>query len=100
MKHALEIRANALYFHEQKEGNIQLNPKLELVLIHSDGYEYFMDRDNKEFEKAFKIVETRLIVSPEMISDLIIQLKVHQENLNNLRANADNINALIKNFNT
>lgn len=94
MKQLLQVRSNMHYTQEERINKVELNPMMELILIHTDGNDYKVSA--KGLEQKPKLSEARMTVSPEMLESLITDLQLHQKNLNRIRMNADKINALIK----
>ena len=94
MKEMLSVRSNAYYTQEEGQKEFTLNPMLELVIIHTDGKNYKLTKNN--IESSPKLAECRLIVSPEMLSYLISDLQLHQKKLDGIRKNADKLNSLVR----
>jgi hypothetical protein len=95
MKQIISVRSNQFYEQEKNESEeFKLLPKLELVIIYVDGKEYEVRK--KGFEAKAKISETRMLVSPELLTEMITEIQLHQKTLDGIRKNADQINALIK----
>ena len=92
MKQMVSVRSNAYY--TQDEGELSLRPMLELVIIHTDGKNYKLGKN--DIESSPKLSESRLIVSPEMLQHLITDLQFHQKKLESIRKNADQLNSLIR----
>ena len=94
MKQILSVRSNAFYSQEENKSEFTIKPGLELVIIHTDGYDYKLGK--AKLESTAKLSEIRMIVSPELLEDLITDLKLHQDKLNGIRKNADQINSLVR----
>ena len=98
MKQLIAVRSNAYFLENDQKDNFSIEAELELVLIYTDGKSYKWKKDG-QLEGTNKLTETRLIVSPDLLSMLITDLQLHQKKLNNCRVNADQINSLIKHIN-
>jgi hypothetical protein len=94
MKQIIAVNSNPFYTQVEEKGNFTLRATLELVIVHSDGKEYEIEKD--AFIGKNKLSEIRLLVSPEMLQGLITDLQLHQKTLDGIRKNADQINSLIK----
>jgi hypothetical protein len=95
MKQIATVRSNP-YFSQEDGGKFELKAFLELVIIHTDGYLYECDpNEDGSFTQTIKLSETRMVVNPEMLSQLITELQLHQGKLQAFRNNADQINSLI-----
>ncbi len=90
----VSIRSNAYYTQEEGQKEFALNPMLELVIIHTDGKNYKLTKN--DIESSPKLSESRLIVSPEMLQHLITDLQLHQKKLVSIRKNADQLNSLVR----
>ena len=73
----VSVRSNAYYTQEECEKEFTLKAMLELVIIHTDGKNYKLTKN--DIESSPKLAECRLIVSPEMIQHLITDLQLHQK---------------------
>jgi hypothetical protein len=94
MKQMLSVRSNAYYTQEEGEKEFALKPMLELVIIHTDGKNYKLTKN--DMESSPKLSESRLIVSPEMLQHLITDLQLHQKKLDGIRKNSDQLNSLVR----
>jgi hypothetical protein len=94
MKQVLSVRSNILYEQKRGEETFELLPRLELVIVHTDGKNYTIGK--KGFVASPRVSETRIVVSPELLQDLITDLQLHQKTLEGIRKNADQINSLVK----
>jgi hypothetical protein len=94
MKQMMSVRSNAYYTQEEGQKEFALNAMLELVIIHTDGKNYKLTKN--DIESSPKLAECRLIVSPEMIQHLITDLQLHQKKLEGIRKNADQLNSLVR----
>jgi hypothetical protein len=95
MKEVIDIRSNLIFGIEDKTG--ALLPRMEIVIIHTDGKIYTKDDDNEQkLVVNQKYEESRLIVNAETLSSFITELQFHKKKLDSLRANADQLNSLIK----
>lgn len=94
MKQMISVRSNAYYTQEEGQKEFALNAMLELVIIHTDGKNYKLTKN--DIESSPKLAECRLIVSPEMIQHLITDLQLHQKKLEGIRKNADQLNSLVR----
>lgn len=90
----VSVRSNAYYTQEEGQKEFALNPMLELVIIHTDGKNYKLTKN--DIESSQKLTESRLIVSPEMLQHLITDLQLHQKKLEGIRKNADQLNSLVR----
>jgi hypothetical protein len=90
MKQMVSVRSNAYYTQEE----FALKPMLELVIIHTDGKNYKLTKN--DMESSPKLSESRLIVSTEMLQHLITDLQLHQKKLDGIRKNADQLNSLVR----
>jgi hypothetical protein len=75
MKEMISVRSNACYI--QAENEFALKPVLEIIIIHTDGKNYKFTTN--ELKTTSKIAETRFIVNPEMLNELIVELQLHQK---------------------
>ncbi len=91
MKQLLTVRSNGYFVQEEKT----LKPQLELVIIYVDGKSYKINKKSEIIGDP-KLSETRLIVSPEMLSQLITELQLHKKKLDAIRNNAEQLNSLIE----
>jgi phosphotransacetylase len=91
MKQLLTVRSNSYFTQEGKE----LKPYLELILISVDGKEHKINRKYQIVSEP-KLIESRLIVSPETLTQLITELQLHKKKLDAVRNNAEQMNSLIK----
>lgn len=98
MNFLIEVRSNSFYDYIEEDGKVKLKPRIEVVIIHTKGFDYTHNEQSGELEKTPKFVESRMIVSPEILADLIAQLQVCQSNMQAISANADGINSLIQRF--
>jgi len=98
MKEAISVKSNAFY-QQTTEKEFSLKPLLELVIIHTDGKGYEIKKDGSIVAKA-KLSETRLLVSPEMLTSLITELQLHQKQFEGIKNNADQLTALVKHLST
>jgi len=94
MKQMVSVRSNAYYTQEEGQKEFALNPMLELIIIHTDGKNYKLTKN--DIESSPKLAESRLIVSPEMLQHLITDLQLHQKKLEGIRKNADQLNSLVR----
>jgi len=94
MKEMVSVRSNAYYTQEEGETEFILKPMLELVIIHTDGKNYKLTKN--DMQSSPKLSESRLIVSPEMLQYLITDLQLHQKKLDGIRKNADQLNSLVR----
>jgi hypothetical protein len=94
MKEMISVRSNPYFTQKENEKTLQLDSCLEVVIIHTDGKTYNVNKKGAIFSKS-KLDETRMIVSPEMLSSLITELQLHRKKLEVFRQNADKINSLI-----
>jgi hypothetical protein len=94
MKQMIAIRSNAFFAQNEQKETFSLEPALELVIIFTDGKDY--DIKKGELVATSKLNEIRMIVSPELLSDMITDLQLHQKKLEATCQNADQINSLIK----
>ena len=85
----------------QKESDKEftLTAGLEIVIIHTDGKSHQISKKGEIISK-FELAETRMLVSPELLQNLITELQLHQKKLEAYRNNADQINSLIKHIST
>ena len=98
MKQMISVRSNAYYTQEENQKEFALNPMLELIIIHTDGKDYRLTKN--DLSSSPKVSETRMIVSPEMLQSLITDLQLHQKKLNGIRKNSDQLNSLVKHITT
>jgi hypothetical protein len=94
MNHMVSVRSNAYYKQEDEQELFALTPILELVIIHTDGKNYKITKN--DVESSPKLTESRLIVNPEMLQHLITDLQLHQKKLEAIRKNADQLNSLVR----
>ena len=94
MKQMLSVRSNAYYTQGEGQKEFALNAMLELVIIHTDGKNHNLTKN--DIESSLKLSECRLIVSPEMIQHLITDLQLHQKKLEIICKNADQLNSLLR----
>ena len=94
MKQMIAIRSNAFFLHYDQKETFSLEPELELVIVFTDGKDYKVKAG--ELVSSAKLNEVRMVVSPEMLSDMITSMQLHQKKLEAVRKNADQINSLIK----
>ena len=94
MKHMISVRSNAYYTQEEKGSEFALNPMLELIIIHTDGKDYKITKN--DLSSTPKLAEKRMIVGPEMLQSLITELQLHQKKLDAIRKNSDQLNSLVK----
>lgn len=94
MKQMVSVRSNTYYTQEEGQKEFALNPMLELVIIHTDGKNYKLTKN--DIESSPKLSESRLIVTPEMLQHLITDLQLHQKKLEGVRKNADQLNSLVR----
>jgi hypothetical protein len=94
MKQMVSVRSNAYYTQEEGQKEFALNPMLELIIIHTDGKNYKITKN--DIESSPKLAESRLIVSPEVLQHLITDLQLHQKKLEGIRKNADQLNSLVR----
>ena len=90
----VSVRSNAYYTQEEGQKEFALNPMLEIIIIHTDGKNYKLTKN--DIESSPKLAESRLIVSPEMLQHLITDLQLHQKKLEGIRKNADQLNSLVR----
>ena len=95
MKQMIAVRSNAFFAQDDQKEGFELKPELELVLIFTNGAEYDIKKGQGLIAKK-KLDEVRMIVNPELLSDLITDLQLHQKKLEAMRKNGDQINSLIK----
>src|SRR5574340_66187 len=95
MKEMISVRSNPYFTQKENEKIVQLQTCMELVIIHTNGKTYNVDKRGILFSKS-KLDETRLIVSPEMLTSLITEMQLHQKKLESFRQNADQLNSLIQ----
>jgi hypothetical protein len=98
MKQMLTVRSNPYYTQQEEGSEFLLKSHLEIVIIHTDGKDHKLTK--KGIESFPNLTETRLLVSPELLQDLITDLQLHQKKLEGFRKNADQINSLIKHITT
>lgn len=91
----ISVRSNPYFTQKENEKIVQLQTYMELVIIHTNGKSYNVDKKGVLFSKS-KLDETRLIVSPEMLTSLITELQLHQKKLESFRQNADQLNSLVQ----
>jgi hypothetical protein len=94
MKEMVSVRSNAYYTQEEGAKEFALKPMLELVIIHTDGKNYKLTKN--DMQSSPKLSESRLIVGPEMLQYLITDLQLHQKKLDGIRKNADQLNSLVR----
>lgn len=94
MKQMITVRSNAYYSQEDGQKEFELKPMLEIVIVHTDGQIYKAVKSG--IESAYKFGESRFIVSPELLDQLIVDLKLHQKKLEGIRKNADQLNAMVR----
>jgi hypothetical protein len=93
MKEVISVRSNPYFSQKENEKVFQLESKLELIIIHSDGKSYEANKDG--IKSKYKLSETRLLVTPELLTHLITELQLHQKKMEGFRENSDKINTLI-----
>ncbi len=93
----LSIRSNTYYEQKEGEGTFELNPLMELIIIHTSGKEYEWKKNDLLSTNKFE--EIRLMVSPSMLSSLIVELQLHQTKLESIQKNATQLTALVKHIN-
>jgi hypothetical protein len=95
MKQIIAVNSNPFYTQVENEtGDFTLKATLELVIVYADGKDYEIKKGG--FVAKNKLSETRLLVSPDMIQQLITDLQLHQKTIEGIRKNADQINSMIK----
>lgn len=99
MKEMVSIRSNPFYIQEDKDKVVTFVPLLELIIIHTDGKEYNITK-NQQLTSKTKLSEYRLLVSPKMLAEFITDLQLHQQKLDGITRNANQINALITHLST
>lgn len=96
MKQLLEVRSNCHYTQSEGVGSFELKATMELVLIHTEGYNYTLSKN--KLENKVKLNETRMVLSPDMLDALIVQLQMHKTKLAQIKENAIQINTLVSQF--
>ena len=94
MKHILDVRSNPYFTQNEDQNEFKLEPSLELVIIHSDGKNYEIEKN--KLKSTTKLSEIRLIVNPEMLQALITDLQLHQKMFETIKANAEQLNSLVR----
>lgn len=94
MKQLIAVNSNGFFAQTEGEKPLQIDPCLEIVIIHTSGKDH--EIKGSKIESTHKLEEARLIVSPNMLEALITDLKLHQKQLRVLQQNAGQINALIR----
>lgn len=95
MKQLLEVRSNAHYTQpESEKDEFELKAWLELVIIHTNGKKYEVKGKSIVTETA--IAESRFIVSPEMLTQLISDLQMQQKKMEGIRHNAEKLTSLVR----
>lgn len=89
----IAVRSNAYFAQKEVEG-LEITPQMELVIIHTNGKNYTVEDDNLITQD--RISEIRLVVSRNMLTQLITELQLHQSNMGVMQHNADSINTLAK----
>ena len=95
----ISVRSNPYYTQEEDSPNIPvLKPWLELIIIHSDGKSYTFNK--RGLMSNTTISEQRIIVSPELLQNLITELQLHKNKLDVIRKNSEQLNSLMKHIMT
>lgn len=94
MKEIISVRSNAQYIQKADTKEFELQPMLEVIIIHTNGKNY--NYTGNTLKSTTKFEEVRFSVSPEILTVLITDLQFHQKKLDAVRKNADQINALAK----
>lgn len=95
MKQIITVYSNPHFTQDDNSEDFKLKTNVELVIVHTDGKEYKVQKD-RNLVSTTKLSEIRLLVTPHMLQELITDLQMHQKQLNNFKANADQINSLVK----
>jgi hypothetical protein len=96
MKELLEVRSNAFYIQTEGE-KINFEAVLEVVLIHTDGFAY--TEIEGTVKRTLKFEETRMLLTSQGLTDLIVQLQLHQKKLEQIRHNAEELTSIVERFN-
>lgn len=94
MKEMVAIRSNAFLLQDDKKGVVEFVPQMELIIIHTNGKDYTWTKDGLNGKSRFD--EIRLIITPDLLQDMITGLQLHQKKLQQFRDNATELNSLIK----
>lgn len=94
MDQMVAIKSNAFLLQDDTKEKVSFLPQMELVIIHTDGKDYTWTKTGLNSKARFD--EIRLIVTPDMLQELITQLQLHQTKLKQFRDNATELNAMIR----
>lgn len=94
----ISVRSNAYYTQQENQLEFSLTASLELVIIHTDGKEYKMNK--KTLVSSPKVSEIRMIVNSELLKGLITDLQLHEKKLKTIRENSDALNRIAKHITT
>lgn len=94
MKDIISVKSNPFFKQREEEKQVfKLDAVLEIIIVHTNGKEYSLSKNSVNSKP--KISESRFIVNSEMLSDLIIDLQLHQDKLASFRRNSEKINSLV-----
>jgi len=94
MKQMISVLSNTHYTQEENDKEFVLKPMMELIIIYTDGKIHKLTP--KGIKQEVNLSEVRLIVSPNMLEDLITSLQFHKKKLDGITSNADKLTALVK----
>ena len=94
MKQMISVLSNTHYTQEENDKEFVLKPMMELIIIYTDGKNHKLTQ--KGIKQEVNLSEVRLIVSPNMLEDLITSLQFHKKKLDGITSNADKLTALVK----
>ena len=95
MKTVISVRTNIFF---ETDNSINIQPAMELVIIHTDGKDYTYSK--KGLVSKAKFGETRVVVNPEVLRKLIVDLQLHEKKLEAATKNANSINGLVEHIQT
>jgi hypothetical protein len=95
MQEIISVRSNIFFTQEQKDKSLSLTPVIELVIVHTSGKEYELNSKD-QIVSTPKIMESRMLVSSQMLKSMINDLELINRNMNTLDKNADKVNKLLE----
>lgn len=96
MKQIFEVRSNPVFTPVESKTEFKLETQIEIVLIHTDGKIYLLNKKEDNIVTQSKIAESRFVINEEALQTMITDLTLHLKKLQNMKSNATKINSLVK----
>lgn len=98
MKQIAEVRTNLTYLQAPEKGIPELKPMIELIIVHTDGFQYVEVKGG--FKKSLKLVETRYYLDDDALKNIVSGINVASINMRVALNHASVLNEISKSLTT